>query len=54
MAGGGICSDAALAIALLALLAGHARRIPPGVRFFPISAIASFAGAMILPLGGLP
>jgi 4-hydroxybenzoate polyprenyltransferase len=52
--GGGVLSGAALLVAIGAFLAGYVPRIPLPVRFFPVSAVAGVAGAMIPLLGGLP
>jgi 4-hydroxybenzoate polyprenyltransferase len=54
LVGGGGASGAALVVAVAAFAAAYIQRIPVGTRFFPIGAVASIAGAMVVPLGGLP
>lgn len=51
--GGGLMADVALAVALGAFAAAYNPRLPLPVRFFPVSAIAGIAGALIPILGGL-
>jgi len=51
--GGGWLGGAALAVAAGAFVLGHLPSIPAAKRFFPISAIASFAGSGVPLLGGL-
>ena len=50
--GGGFAPGLALAFTLLALALIYDERLPLSFRFFPISAIASMAGAMIPLFGG--
>jgi len=49
--GGGILPCAAVVVSTLALGAGYVQRIPVGVRFFPIFAIAGVAGSLVPLLG---
>jgi 4-hydroxybenzoate polyprenyltransferase len=49
--GGGMLPCAAVVAAVGALCAGYVQRIPVGVRFFPIFAIAGVAGALVPLLG---
>ncbi|MDP6545446.1 MAG: UbiA-like polyprenyltransferase [Phycisphaerae bacterium] len=49
--GGGAGPGAAVAVSALALGAGYLQRIPVGVRFFPIFAIAGVSGSLV-PLMG--
>jgi len=51
--GGGWLSGAAGCVAVAAFVLGHMPSIPAGKRFFPISAIASFAASGVPLLGGL-
>ncbi len=50
--GGGLTAGSGLIVTLLALGLIYDERLPLAFRFFPISAIASLAGAMIPMLGG--
>lgn len=50
--GAGLNSGLALAVTLVALGLAYCSKIPLHVRFFPVSAIAGIAGAMIALLGG--
>ncbi len=52
--GGGITSGLALTVMLVAFTAAYHQKIPLPVRFFPISAIAGIAGALIPLLGVFP
>ena len=54
MTGGGITSGLALTVMLVAFTAAYHQKIPLPVRFFPISAIAGIAGALIPLLGVFP
>ena len=54
MTGGGITSGLALTVMLVAFTAAYHQKIPLPVRFFPISAIAGIAGALIPLLGEFP
>jgi 4-hydroxybenzoate polyprenyltransferase len=54
LTGGGLCAGLSLAVALGAFLAAYHPRLPLPIRFFPVSAIAGMAGALIPLLGGLP
>lgn len=51
--GAGAMAGVALAVAAGGLAMGHWTRIPVGKRFFPVSAIAGVAGALVPLLGGL-
>lgn len=52
--GGGMLAGAALAVAAGAMVAAYVPAIPLPARFFPVSAVAGVAGAVIPILGGLP
>jgi len=52
--GGGTAAGMALAVMIVAFAAAYCQKIPLPVRFFPISAIAGIAGALIPLLGGFP
>jgi 4-hydroxybenzoate polyprenyltransferase len=54
LTGGGLFAGLSLAVALGAFLAAYHPRLPLPIRFFPVSAIAGIAGALIPLLGGLP
>lgn len=54
LTGGGWVAALPLAVALGAFVAAYHPRLPLPVRFFPVSAIAGIAGALIPLLGGLP
>ncbi|MEI6149734.1 MAG: UbiA family prenyltransferase, partial [bacterium] len=54
LTGGGLFAGLSLAVALGAFLAAYHPRLPLPIRFFPVSAIAGMAGALIPLLGGLP
>ncbi len=54
LTGGGLCAALPLAVALGAFAAAYHPRLPLPVRFFPVSAIAGIAGALIPLFGGLP
>ena len=47
----GICSGLAALVSVLAFIAAYLQTIPIPVRFFPISAIAGIAGALVVLLG---
>ncbi len=49
--GGGAAALAALVISAAAFVAAYVQRIPVQVRFFPISAIAGIAGALVVLFG---
>jgi len=49
--GGGVLPCAAVAVAALALGTGYVQRIPIGLRFFPIFAIAGVSGSLVPLLG---
>ena len=51
--GGGIWSLIALLTALAALCVGYLQSLPLNVRFFPTSAVAGIAGALVPILGEL-
>lgn len=51
--GGGAISGGALAISIMAFILGNVPQIPIPLRFFPISAVASVAGAIVPLLGEL-
>jgi 4-hydroxybenzoate polyprenyltransferase len=53
LTGGGVFSGVALAISVAAFGLAYFQRVPLHVRFFPISAIAGIAGALIPLLGGV-
>ena len=50
---GGALSLLSLSIAAVAFGAAYVPTIPIAVRFFPISAIAGIAGALVVLLGGI-
>ena len=50
---GGVLSLVSLSIAAVAFGAAYVPTIPIAVRFFPISAIAGIAGALVVLLGGI-
>ena len=50
--GDGAAALAALVISAAAFVAAYVQRIPVQLRFFPISAIAGIAGALVVILGG--
>jgi 4-hydroxybenzoate polyprenyltransferase len=52
LVGGGLIPGLALAVALAAFAVGHCPLVPLPVRFFPTSAVACLAGALIPLLGG--
>ncbi len=52
LVGGGLFPGLALAVALAALAVGHCPLVPLPLRFFPTSAVACLAGALIPILGG--
>jgi 4-hydroxybenzoate polyprenyltransferase len=52
--GRGVIPGTALALALGALALAYWQRLPLRVRFFPVSALAGMAGALVPLLGGLP
>jgi 4-hydroxybenzoate polyprenyltransferase len=52
LVGGGFVPGLALAVALAALAVGHCPLVPLPLRFFPTSAVACLAGALIPLLGG--
>jgi 4-hydroxybenzoate polyprenyltransferase len=54
MTGGGWVAAVPLAAVIGAFVAAYDPRLPLPVRFFPVSAIAGIAGALIPLLGGLP
>jgi 4-hydroxybenzoate polyprenyltransferase len=54
LTGGGLVAAVPLAVAIGAFAAAYNPRLPLPVRFFPVSAIAGIAGALIPLLGGLP
>jgi len=54
LTGGGITASVALTAMIADFTAAYHQRIPLPVRFFPISAIAGIAGALIPLLGGFP
>ncbi|MBN2686021.1 MAG: UbiA family prenyltransferase [Pontiellaceae bacterium] len=49
--GGGAAALAALVVSSVAFVSAYLQRIPVHVRFFPISAIAGIAGALVVLLG---
>jgi 4-hydroxybenzoate polyprenyltransferase len=51
LVGGGLASGLAAAVAVGAFVAGYWPRLPVGVRFFPVSAVAGIAGALVPLLG---
>jgi hypothetical protein len=51
--GGGIIPGASMAVSAMALCCGYVQRIPVGVRFFPIFAIAGVAGSIVPLLGAI-
>lgn len=51
---GGVMSGLALLVALGALAAAYWQRIPVHIRFFPISAVAGIAGALVVLMEQLP
>ena len=51
--GGGLLPGAAAMVSALALGCGYVQRIPVGVRFFPIFAIAGVAGSLVPLLGAI-
>ena len=51
---GGVSSGAALLVALGAMTAAYWQRIPVHVRFFPLSALAGIAGALVVLMERLP
>ncbi len=53
LVGGGALPMAAAAVAVVAFVAAYWQRLPLAARFFPISAIAGVAGAMVPLLGEL-
>ena len=54
LVGRGMLSAAALGVAGGAFAAAYCQRIPVAKRFFPLSAVAGVAGALVPMLGGLP
>ncbi|MCL5279641.1 MAG: putative 4-hydroxybenzoate polyprenyltransferase [Planctomycetes bacterium] len=52
--GGGLIAALPLTVLMGAFVAAYYPRLPLPVRFFPVSALASTAGALIPLLGGLP
>ncbi|MEI7900146.1 MAG: UbiA-like polyprenyltransferase [bacterium] len=51
---GGVMSGVALLVAVGAMAAAYWQKIPVPVRFFPLSAIAGIAGALVVLMEGLP
>ncbi len=51
---GGVTSGIALLVALSAMTLAYWQKIPVHIRFFPISAIAGVAGALVILMEGLP
>ncbi|MBT3199930.1 MAG: UbiA family prenyltransferase [Phycisphaerales bacterium] len=51
--GGGMLGGAAMLVSIGALACGYIQRIPVGVRFFPIFAIAGVAGSIVPLLGAI-
>lgn len=54
LSGGRALAGAAMTISMGAFVLGYVQRIPVRVRFFPIGAVASVAGALVPLLGELP